>query len=489
MSTESKGFFQLIGSFSKTFWLANIQELFERWAWYGIFGVLGIYLTGSTDTGGLGLTHIEKSEIMTYSTVILYLLPVVFGAISDRIGYKISLIVAYIILIIGYYYMGEATTYWSVFAAYLFIAFGAALFKPIPSALVAIHSTPKTVNMGFGVMYAIVNIGGFIGPAMSSYLRTTYGWKLIFIQASIVIAINLVLVLIFYKEEKKDKEKKTISESIKDTLSGIYTAVSDKNLAVLLIIMIGFWTMFNQLFYTLPNFLEDWVDRKLYYNQIASFSEGLANFMSDKKGAITPEWFVNVDALAIIFIQVFVSYFVAKTNYISAMIKGLIISIIGLSITFYTDNALYSVLGIFIFAIGEMATSPTFSSVIAAISPKGKNALYQATYFLPIAAGNFFTKFIAGDLYQAWSDKLSLLQTEMKNKGIEMPEVGNDFSKNEYFALASEKLNMTQVEMTKMIWETYNPNKIWYVIAAIGVVTTIALYIYNTTVVKAKETK
>jgi proton-dependent oligopeptide transporter, POT family len=42
--------------FPKTFWVANIMELFERWAWYGLFIVLAVYLTGSKDTGALGFS-------------------------------------------------------------------------------------------------------------------------------------------------------------------------------------------------------------------------------------------------------------------------------------------------------------------------------------------------------------------------------------------------------------------------------------------------
>ena len=160
---------------------------------------------------------------------------------------------------------------------------------------------------------------------------------------------------------------------------------------------------------------------------------------------------------------------------------------IGIGITFYTGNGLYTILGIMIFAIGEMMTNPTFSSFIALISPKGKEALYMGTYFLPIFLGNFLTTFVSGNLYEAWSDKLSLLQTEMSKRGIAMPEITQGFSKNDYFAAASEKLGMTEVEMTQFIWDNYNPNKIWYVIVGIGIVTVLALTVYDRVVIRPKE--
>ena len=79
MSTENKSFLQAISSFKKTFWIASIMELFERWAWYGLFAVLALYLTGSTDEGALGFTHTEKGQIMGIVTAILYLLPLFTG--------------------------------------------------------------------------------------------------------------------------------------------------------------------------------------------------------------------------------------------------------------------------------------------------------------------------------------------------------------------------------------------------------------------------
>jgi len=487
MSKEKKSFFQVMGSYPKSFWVASAMELFERWAWYGLFAVLALYLTGSTDEGALGFTHTEKGQIMGYVTAILYLLPLFTGVIADKIGYKLSLIIAYVMLITGYYFMGEVTSYSSVFLVFLYVAVGAAIFKPVASAIITKSTDESNSTLGFGIFYMMVNIGGFIGPAFSSSLRTQYGWKLVFIQAAVVIFINLLIVIFFFKEPYRVVKKESLLESIIGSFKKIWEAILDVRLTVLLIIMVGFWTMFNQLFYTLPTFIEDWVDTKELHDKIASFWPWLADIMSGGGDSVNPEWLINIDAGAIVLFQIIVSYFVMKMRHVSAMITGFIIAAIGIGITFYTGNGLYTILGIVIFAVGEMMTNPTFSSFIAIISPKGKEALYQGTYFLPVAAGNFFTAFVSGNLYQAWSDKLSLLQSEMSKRAIEMPEISKEFTKNDYFALASEKLSMSQNEMTQLIWSNYHPSKIWYVIVGIGVVTILALFVYDRLVVRPKE--
>ena len=545
MSTENKSFLKTMGSFKKTFWIASIMELFERWAWYGLFAVLALYLTGSTDEGALGFTHTEKGQIMGIVTAILYLLPLFTGVISDKIGYKLSLIIAYVMLISGYYFMGEVTSYKNVFLVFLYVAVGAAIFKPVASAIITKSTDKSNSTLGFGIFYMMVNVGGFIGPAFSSTLRTQYGWKIVFIQAAIVIFINLLIVLFFFKEPERVKTDETLSEAIKSSLTNIWEALKDTKLSVLLVIMVGFWTMFNQLFYTLPTFIEDWIDTAALHDSIAQVSPWLASFMSGGGTSVNPEMLINIDAGSIVLLQLLVSYFVLKMRHVSAMITGFIIAAIGIGITFYTGNGLYTILGIVIFAIGEMMTNPTFSSFIALISPKGKEALYMGTYFVPIFVGNLLTTFVSGNLYQAWSDKLSLLKTEVASrsipmreigdlltkdefttkaaKALEMPiaevstkfiptadvsnwspvikeirkfavdnevklgEIGGTFSKNDYFASASEKLGMTQTEMTQMMWDNYQPNKIWYVIVGIGVVTILALFVYDNLVIKPKE--
>lgn len=489
MSKENKSFLQVMKSYPKSFWVASAMELFERWAWYGLFAVLALYLVGSTDEGALGFTHTEKGQIMGIVTAILYLLPLLTGVIADKIGYKLSLIIAYVMLITGYYFLGEVSSYTAVFIVFLYVAVGAAIFKPVASAIITKSTDESNSTLGFGIFYMMVNIGGFIGPAFSANLRGAYGWKIVFIMAASVILVNLLILIFFFKEPNRVKTDESIGQAIKSSFNKIVEAVMDVRLTILLIIMVGFWTMFNQLFYTLPTFVEDWVDTRALYDTIATASTWFADLMSGNDGSksVKPEMLINIDAGAIIVLQLLVSYVVLKFRHVSAMITGFIIAAIGIGLTFYTSNGLYTILGIVIFAVGEMATNPTFSSFIALISPKGKEALYMGTYFLPVAAGNFFTTFVSGNLYQAWSDKLSLLQTEMGKRNISMPEISDDFSKNQYFAEASEKLGMTQNEMTQMIWDSYQPNRIWYVIVGIGVVTIIALFIYDMLVIRPKE--
>ena len=61
----------VIKGFPKVFWVSNLMELFERWAWYGFYNAFALYLTLSKDTGALGFTQAEKGMIMGTGTTLL----------------------------------------------------------------------------------------------------------------------------------------------------------------------------------------------------------------------------------------------------------------------------------------------------------------------------------------------------------------------------------------------------------------------------------
>ncbi len=471
---------EVFRKFPRTFWIANSMELFERWAWYGLFAVLALYLTQSTDTGALGFTQTQKGDMMGTVTALLYFLPLFTGALADRFGYKKMLIIAFVIYGSSLLLMGNVRSYTAVYGAFLLVALGAALFKPIVSATVAKTTDETTSSIGFGIFYMIVNIGGFVGPVFSSKLRHIYGWHIVFIMAASAIAVNILLAIIFYKEPGRVKNTDSFWSSVGQSLMNIIKALADLKLTIFLIIMIGFWTMFNQLFYTLPNFIDQWVDTQMIYQWIAKFSPEIAAAVGTKQGTIAPEMMVNLDAGFIILFQILISSLVMRFKPVNAIISGIMVVSVGIGLAFATSNGFYVILGIFIFAIGEMASSPKFTEYIGRIAPKNKEALYMGTSFLPVAVGNKLAGWFSGPVYQSMSDKVSLLEHEMAKRGLEIPAISKTFTQNDYLKRAAELLHTDQHGLTQMLWNTYHPYKIWMIFSAIGVVTIVALFLYNT---------
>src|SRR5262245_51008994 len=111
MAESKPGMIDQIASYPSTFWVANTMEIFERMAWYGFFAVSSLYITGARETGGLGFTAEQRGQLQAIVPFILYLLPLWTGALADRYGYKRMFIIAYLIMIVAYYALGQFHTF------------------------------------------------------------------------------------------------------------------------------------------------------------------------------------------------------------------------------------------------------------------------------------------------------------------------------------------------------------------------------------------
>lgn len=465
-------FITTIKQFPRTFWVANTIELFERWAFYGFFMLFANYLTGSIDDGGLEFTQTQKGLIMGVGTGILYFLPVLTGAIADKYGYKRVLFVAFTIYTSAFVLLPLFNTFTGVFIMYLYLAVGAALFKPIISATIAKTTSNNTSSIGFGIFYMMVNIGAFFGPLVTLLYKNNYT-QVFYISAGIV-ALNFIL-LLFYREPGRTKSNESLSSTLLQVFKNIWLVLLDYKFVIFLLIVAGFWSMYFQLFFTLPVFVSQWVDTSAVYNFFNTYIPLISeNYGSH--GQMESEFITNFDALFIIIFQVFVSTLVMKKKPLNTMFTGFVIASIGMALTLLTQNVIFTLLAMLVFAFGEMAASPKITEYIGKIASPDKKALYMGYSFIPVFIGTIFAGFISGGVYQYMSDKHTLLMKEVSLKNI---NIRGGLSHNEYFAEAASKMNMSQTELTTYLWNTYHPSNIWIVIISIGLFSALCLWLYN----------
>jgi len=464
--------------FPKTFWTANTMELFERWAWYGMYMVLALYLTGSRDTGALGFSQAQKGMLMGTVSALLYFFPVITGAIADRFGYKRTLVVAYVIMMFSYFGLGFVHGYYAFFLVFLFVAIGAALFKPVISATISKTTDDETSSIGFGIFYMMVNLGAFIGPIFAAKFREV-NWEYVFIMSSAIIGLNLLLLLIFYREPNREKQEGNVIQAITDVFKNMWIAFKDWKFIVFLLLIVGFWAMYNQLFYTLPVFIDQWIDTSALYDGLYAISPWLAKNLGTPQQTIAPEMVTNLDAFYIVIFQILVSSFVMRFKPLRAMTGGFLLCALGIGLTFATNNPLHLLVTIWFFAIGEMSGSPKILEYTGKIAPPNKVGVYMGMSFLPVAGGNFFAGIISGSVYQTMSDKITLLKREVTQRGIDLPQLSEQFTKNDFISAAAEKMGMSPAELTTYLWETHHPSDIWYVVTGIGAITVVGLLLYD----------
>jgi len=463
-------------SFPRTFWVANTIELFERWAWYGFFMLFANYLTGSSELGGLEFTQAQKGMLMGVGTGILYFLPVLTGAIADRYGYKKVLFVSFLIYASAFVLLPQFKSFPAVFAMYLYLAVGAALFKPVISATIAKTTNESNASIGFGIFYMMVNIGAFFGPIVTLLFKDNYN-MVFYISAGIVL-LNLIL-LFFYKEPEQGIETRT-KEPLGKTFGTIFRNMGgifkDWRFILFLLIVAGFWTMYNQLFYTLPVFISQWVDTSVLYDFFDTYMPFISRNYSPAPGVLDAEFVTNFDAMYIILFQVLVSTLVMKMRPLRSMMTGFLVCTIGMALTLVSQNVLFTLVAILIFGLGEMAGSPKITEYIGSIAPSDKKALYMGYSFIPVFIGNVFAGFISGNVYQMMADKVTIVRDYALQNGISLPE---GLSQNEYFSAVASRMGMNDQQLTDLLWQQYSPSDMWIVIAVIGLGATILLFVYD----------
>lgn len=471
---------KVFSTFPKTFWIANIVELFERWAWYGIFAVMAIYLTGSTDTGALGFSQSEKGLIMGTVTTLLYFFPIITGAIADKYGFKKILLLSFAILSSGYFLLSKASGFNMVFMTLLFIAIGGAFFKPIISATISKTTNDENSSIGFGIFYMIVNIGAFIAPIVASKLRV-FDWNLVFYVSSASILINVLLVLFFYKEPTVDNDKNTVSfiKVMSETFKNIGKVLIDYRYLLFLFIIACFWGMYFQLFYSLPVFIDQWMDTSSVYQLFYNISPSFARNIGTANGTIAPEILINIDAMYIIIFQVVVSWVIMKLKPLTSMSAGFLISAIGLALMFAFRNPMFLFGSILLFGVGEMSCSPKVTEYIGKIAPKDKVALYMGTSFIPLAGGNIISGILSGRIFENIADKKTLILNDALLSKFKYPAISDSFSINNFYELAAKNLNMNQAQLTEYLWNQHHPWHISFVFAGVGFFAFVMMIVYD----------
>jgi len=383
-------------SFTLNYWVVIMMEFFERGSYYGMMSILSVYMTDQLDFTKEGVGVI-KSTIQP----MLYILPILSGAIGDRFGYKRVLTFAFIFLGLGYFLTSQTTEYAMVFGSLMIMAFGAGAFKPMVSGTIARETNESNSTLGFGIFYWAINLGAFLFPLLLvPYIKNTFGWQYVMMASAIATTAMLIPTFLIYKEPKKPESTKSIAE----VLRGAVMVLSDFKFIGLIVIYSGFWILYFQMF-----------DSVLWYVQKYVDATSLNNFVNNALGliGININWKFDVEhvtvinAGTIILLQIFVSNIVKHTKALPTMIAGIALGTIGMAILAINTNIWVFMLGIIIFSIGEMTAHPKFISYVGLIAPEDKKALYLGYSFLYGVIGSFVGGILGANLYVHFVDKLN----------------------------------------------------------------------------------
>jgi POT family proton-dependent oligopeptide transporter len=368
------GFFRSLTQFNRSFWSANISELFERIAFYSMTTMLVLYLTTVR-----GIPEGAATRLSGNFGLVVYGLPVLSGFLADWLGYRRAFMLAYSLLAVGYLLIGQLTTYWGIAGALLLVAMGASIVKPTVTGTVQKTSVTAMAAVGFSIYYMLVNIGSFIAHNLAGQVSDRIGVIPVFYFSTGAAIIALLLILGLFREpapkppaegqEAKPQEQKSLSSFLGDFLKVIVNV----RLMLLFLFVAGFWSMFFQFYNALP----------LYVTQDLGETRSLYGFI------------VSLDAAAIVCFQVIVGYLVRNMKTPVAVLMGVVIAAVGVMVIGAVASPWSIGLGILIFAIGEMAYAAHFYKYLGDMAPPDQVGMYMGFAFLPIALGSFFSGLMA----------------------------------------------------------------------------------------------
>lgn len=386
-------------SFPRNFWTVIVMEFFERGSYYGVMSVLSIYLVMSTNEGGLGFSKEGVGVIKSTITPLLYLLPILSGALADRFGYRRTLMMAFTVMSAGYFLTSLSTSYSLVFLSLILMAVGAGFFKPVISGTIARVTDESNSGLGFGIFYWSINLGAFIFPLILVPFLKGIGWNYIFIMAAVGTGSMLLLNLFVYKEPQRPASTKPLSEVLK----GILMVLKDYRFVLMIVIYSGFWILYFQMFDTILWYLKEYMDMTPVNNTVNSF---LSFFTANPSWKFDTEHVTVINAGAIIALQLLISSIVKKTPALPTMIAGIALGTLGMGILAISTYAWVFIAGLIIFSIGEMTAHPKFISYIGLIAPPDKKALYLGYSFLYGVIGSGIGGILGATLYVRFVDEM-----------------------------------------------------------------------------------
>jgi POT family proton-dependent oligopeptide transporter len=177
------------GKYPKQLWYLFLTEMWERFCFYGMRGVLAIFMVSQ-----LSLT--DKESNLKYGAIqaFVYAFTFIGGIFADKIlGFKKSLFFGGIVMITGNLIIAFSPQDMFYFGITLSII-GTGFFKPNISSMVGElykEDDPRR-DAGFGLFYSGINIGALLGGAICVYLGKYHSWSLAFLAAAIVMIIGLI---------------------------------------------------------------------------------------------------------------------------------------------------------------------------------------------------------------------------------------------------------------------------------------------------------
>lgn len=406
----------------KGLYLLFFTEMWERFSYYGMRGILVLYLTKSIIEGGLAFSESTGSLIYGTFTGFVYFTPLIGGWLADKyLGQRKSITIGGITMMLGQFLLFLINTKLGLLLGLSLLVIGNGFFKPNISTLVGglyKEGDPKR-DSAFSIFYMGINIGAFFAPLVVGILSDnifaikdgsgdilTYGYRYGFLAASIGMLVGQILYSTLSNKYLGDLGLKPFGRKDGEIQSEVATLEDDKltktekgritAIFVYFFFAIFFFAGFEQAGSSISLYTDKFINRDIHLPFLNDF-------------LIPTSWFQSVNPIFIVLLApIFAKFWMTNTGQkITTPIKmgsGLIFLGIGYFFMLgaihqrggdsVTDIAVKASMWWVVFTyllhtIGELCLSPVGLSTVTKLAPPKLASLLMGVWLLSSCFANW----------------------------------------------------------------------------------------------------
>lgn len=433
--------------FGQPWGLANLFgiEMWERFSFYGMQGILAFYMYWEVSRGGLGMDPAAATSIVGAYGGLVYMAALLASLVADRLlGSERTLFYSAILVMFGHLALAFIPGIPGLAIGLVAIAIGSGGVKTNAQVVLGqLYSRQDTRrDAGFSIFYMGVNIGALFGPLITGWLLAVKGFHWGFGLAAIGMAIGLIQYILMRKStigaagheipNPLPRSKFALWAGAGVVVAGVAIAVVGTGLlplnhlsnAVTIVALIAAIVLWCQMFFSektsapeksrLLGFIPLFISGVLFFGIFQQQFTVLAIY-SDQRldrnvfGWTMPEAWIN--SINPLFIIIFSGVFAALWTKLgnrqwSTPVKfGVANVIIGVSLFFFVPFSggganstplLAIVFILFLFTMGELMLSPVGNSLATKIAPVAFPSRMMAVWLMALAVGTSLAGTLAG---------------------------------------------------------------------------------------------
>jgi len=408
----------------RALWGVNLSYVFEGFVYFGMLGYLAMYFNTY-----VGLTDTQAGPMVGFLTWGITFAMFLFGGVADSKGVRFALLLALSLMVCGRVLLAGgpaaglgpdglwSTVHFVSIIGILFVILGYGMYQPAAYAAVRKFTTPKTAAMGYAMLYALMNLGGWL-PSFFSPVRKAIGISGAYWVYSGITMLGLVITFIILsrktvetaianakaeakkikagegdeEDDKKDEKKPEAKEPFSVGRWLKNHPLADAKFAFFIFCLIPVQTLFAHNWLTLPMYVE----RAFRGTAIGD------NF----------EFAVNLNPLLIFILVPVVTALTQKRKVYNMMILGTFVMAAPTFLLVLGASVWTLFAYLIIMTIGEAMWQPRFLQYAAEIAPEGRTGAYMGVAQFPWFLTKMITSFYSGWFLARYCPDQGNLNTE-----------------------------------------------------------------------------